>query len=972
MLYRQAKNLLLHQVMLKGWLLLLLVGFFQPAARAAALLYEPFPSSYGNGTLLRAGNSVTVWSGGNGTGPGSAVITNIAAMNYPTLVTATTPDTSYGIMFSNTPSNDRDAVAPFSSTGVVLGSNNPSLYCSFLLEVLTPPSSGFNILANYRSDGSSGSPIGLGLWLDSSSNLYVERGGTTTPTAPPVALSAGVNLVVVCYRWIDGVHDRAEMWVNPTTNQLGVGEASVPAPNATSTQGTAVPAGGFEGFQLTRAHSSNGGAAASSGIEYIDEIRIGTNWADVTPSVACVPVGLTSSPTNQTVFAGGTATFTCGVTGSSPTYSWQLSMDGGNSWGAVYGGSGAATANYTTPALVLTNSGTLYRCIASVACDYSSVTSAVAGVTVLDPATFYFLSAGSGNWTNLSTWQQSTDNATWTPAVFTPSYENAGITIQTGHVVTVSSPVTADNLVVQPGGTLLIGGGTLTLYASSAVDGDFYGSLVIATNAGGALVFSNSPALKFENGGQFTWGLGATPVIPAATWAQGATCSVTNCSTASTPKPGGLGQNFGNFTWDWAAQANTVDFAGTLTNVQGNLYINTGRTVALADGSPAASTLKIGGNFTISGPMAGSSKVNFVSGTSTALEVVNIGGNFTVNSLGTGLDCTDTNSLADINFTGSGAQSLNITSTNISGTTRSQWSVAAGSTLTLDSGLPMTNGVISTASMNVNGTLDLNGNSLSPPVLTGAGQIINSTGTATLAVGGAAPSSNCVFGGTINDGGQTISLTKNGNNTFTLTGGSPNSYTGTNTVNGGTLDVQEDGGLGSGPVIVASGATLKLEQGSANDYISSGANLLLNTNSVVNLAFSGTDTINALSFDGGVTFQPAGTWGAAGSGAQFSDTRFAGAGLLNVLTGGAVSGTCSSTNSIVSIVKNPNNTCTITFLGTPQAQYFVQTETNLLTAGWAAVASSTNTAGGSGLWQFTATNSAALRFFRAVAVNPCP
>jgi autotransporter-associated beta strand protein len=971
MLYRLAKNLLLHRVMLKGWPLLFLAAFIQPAARAAALLYEPFPSSYGNGTLLRAPVTTNIWVGGNSPGAGGAIITNIAAMNYSTLMTSTNPDTSYGIMFTGTPSSSRSAAAQFSSAGVVPGSNTPSVYCSFLLDVTVPPAN-FNILAYLRSDTGGSTPQGLTLWLDSSRNMYITRATNGTPTTAPVPLSAGVNLVVVRYHWIDGVNDRAELWVNPAAANLGVGEASVPVASASSTQGGVAPSGGFKSFELYRSSSGVGGAAVSSGTEYIDEIRVGTNWADVTPSTSCVTVGLVSSPTNQTAFAGGTATFTCGVSGSTPAFQWQSSLDNGNSWDAVYGGSGAATATYTTPVLEVTNTGTLYRCIASVACDYSSVTSAVAGVTVLDPTTVYFLSAGSGNWTNLSTWQQSTDNATWTPAVASPFYANAGITIQPGHVVTVSSPVTADNLVVQPGGTLLVGGGTLALYAGAAVDGDIYGSLVISTNAGSALALSNSPALTFENGGQFTWGLGATPVIPAATWMPGATCSVTNCSTTGTPKPAGLGQNFCNFTWDWAAQANTVDFAGSLTNVQGNLYINTGRTVALADGNPAASTLNVSGNFTISGPTVGSSKVNFVSGTATALEVINIGGNFTVNSLGAGVDCTDTNSLAALNFVGSATQNLTVTSTNIAGTTRSQWSVAGGSTLKLNSGLAMAVAANSTASMNVNGTLDLNGNSLSPPVLTGAGQIINSTGTATLAVGGVAPSSNCVFSGTINDGGHSLSLTKNGNNTFILTGGSPNAYTGPSTVNGGTLDVQEDGGLGSGQVVVASGATLKLEQGGANDYISSGASLLLNTSSAVNLAFSGTDTINALSFDGGVTFQAPGTWGAAGSGAQFTDSRFAGAGQLNVLTGGTVSGTCSSTNSIVSIVNNPNNTCTITFLGTPQAQYFVQTETNLLAAGWMAVASSTNTAGGNGLWQFTATNAAALQFFRAVAVNPCP
>jgi autotransporter-associated beta strand protein len=956
---------------LPGWLLLWAVIFLCASAWGTALLYEPFPSSYGNGTVLRNGNSSTVWVGGNSTGPGSAIITNTAAMTYSTLTTSTNPDTSYGILFAGTPGSARNAVAQFSPTAIVPGSNTPAVYCSFLINVQAAPAS-MNLVAYLRSDTSAGSPAGLAIWLDSSSSLYISRATTATPTATPVALSPGVNLIVARYHWIDGVNDRAELWVNPVAANLGVGEVSIPPPNAYSMQGSVAGSTGFKSLELPRYSSASGGAAAASGTEFIDEIRVGTNWADVTPSSSCTTASLTASPSAQTAFAGGTAVFNCAAAGSTPAYQWQASLDAGATWNPVAGGTGAATANYTTPILALTNNGTLYRCIATVPCDYSSVTSAVAGLTVIDPATIRYRSAGSGSWTNLATWQQSPDNLTWNPALAVPFFGNPGITIQSGHTVTVNAAATADNLAVQAGGTLLIGGGTLTLYAAAAVDADIYGSLVIASNTGSALAFSGAPVLQFESGGQFVWGQGSVPAIPAATWRDGSTCSITNCATSGTVKPSGLGQNFANFTWDWAAQANTVDFAGTLTNVRGNFHLNTGRTVALADGSPANSTLNIGGDLTVAGPTAASSKLNFVSGTAAALQTVNLGGNLSVTSVGTGLDCTDPNALVYINFTNAGNQSLTITSPNLAATTRSQWSVAAGSVLTLNSPLPLAVAANSTASMNVNGTLNLNGHSLSPPVLTGTGLITNSTGTATLTVGGIAPATNCVYSGLLADGGNLINLAKTGNNTFALAGSTPNLYGGATTVSGGTLDVQMDGGLGSGSVAVAVGATLKLELGSANNYLNDSASLLLNPNASVNLAYTGTDAVQALSFDGGATFQAAGTWGAAGSGAQFTDARFAGAGLLNVLTGGAVSPPCSATNQVVGIAYNANNTFTVTFLGTPQAQYFVQAHTNLAAADWAAVAGSTNTAGAGGQWQFTATNAATLQFFRAAAVNPCP
>ena len=127
--------------------------------------------------------------------------------------------------------------------------------------------------------------------------------------------------------------------------------------------------------------------------------------------------------------------------------------------------------------------------------------------------------------------------------------------------------------------------------------------------------------------------------------------------------------------------------------------------------------------------------------------------------------------------------------------------------------------------------------------------------------------------------------TKTGAGTLTISGGSANLYSGATTVSVGTLDVQKDGGLGSGNVTVASGATLKLGSGTLQTYIAPSANLLLQTGTpTVNLAFTGTDVINKLSFDGGTTFAAPGIWGAVGSGAANTSSRFTGTGLLQVQT----------------------------------------------------------------------------------------
>ncbi len=128
-------------------------------------------------------------------------------------------------------------------------------------------------------------------------------------------------------------------------------------------------------------------------------------------------------------------------------------------------------------------------------------------------------------------------------------------------------------------------------------------------------------------------------------------------------------------------------------------------------------------------------------------------------------------------------------------------------------------------------------------------------------------------------GAYAIAKTSSG----TLILNSTNAYTGGTTVSAGLLDVRKDGGLGRGDVTVMSGATNKLSSGTIHDYIANSAAVRLSGTAVMNLAFTGTDAVQALSLDGGATFQASGTWGSASSSAAHKDTHFTGTGLLNVM-----------------------------------------------------------------------------------------
>jgi alpha-tubulin suppressor-like RCC1 family protein len=86
---------------------------------------------------------------------------------------------------------------------------------------------------------------------------------------------------------------------------------------------------------------------------------------------------ITVQPASQTVTEPATATFSVTATGTSPSYQWQLSVDGGTSWSDI----GSATAaSYTTPATAAAASGVQFR--VQVSNSAGSVTSSAATLTI--------------------------------------------------------------------------------------------------------------------------------------------------------------------------------------------------------------------------------------------------------------------------------------------------------------------------------------------------------------------------------------------------------------------------------------------------------------------------------------------------------------------------------------------------------------------------------------------------------------
>jgi len=118
----------------------------------------------------------------------------------------------------------------------------------------------------------------------------------------------------------------------------------------------------------------------------LDELRIDTNWANVTPPFGqCVPAEFTvNPPTNLTQSAEINARLVVdGGYSTSPTFQWQLNKNGDSTWSNI---SGADQPEYDTPNLQLaSDNGNEYRCIDYVDCDNTYATSSVATVTLTAP-----------------------------------------------------------------------------------------------------------------------------------------------------------------------------------------------------------------------------------------------------------------------------------------------------------------------------------------------------------------------------------------------------------------------------------------------------------------------------------------------------------------------------------------------------------------------------------------------------------
>ncbi|MET3886003.1 HYR domain-containing protein [Niastella sp. OAS944] len=379
--------------------------------------------------------------------------------------------------------------------------------------------------------------------------------------------------------------------------------------------------------------------------------------------------------------------------------------------------SAAAIAGIATFSPVFATTGTGVTITGSDGVITATPPSNTFNVTNIVPATTdLFRSKTTGDWDQVSTWQESHDGTSWFDAAVTPTSANSSsILIQNTHVVTVVTSVTIDQTTVNTGGAITVNSGQrLDVADGTGTDLTINGNVTVngfLRLANNATMTSTAASLTFNSGGTYEHNYTtAAGTIPTATWSTGSTCSIIGYTT-NTTVPGGLGQSFWNFTWNCTSQgAGTLNLNSQLTTIQGDFsLLSTGTTGIVALMNNTTFTITIGGNLIVGSGTNQASLDWFTTTTGNGTPTMNLAGNISIGSAGS-IVRSGSNNTPILNFNkASGIQTYS--SANAAGISGGRFAATVGTgtstnTLQLLSDMAMNGNGAASLQVAANATLD--------------------------------------------------------------------------------------------------------------------------------------------------------------------------------------------------------------------------------------------------------------------------
>jgi hypothetical protein len=266
-------------------------------------------------------------------------------------------------------------------------------------------------------------------------------------------------------------------------------------------------------------------------------------------------------------------------------------------------------------------------------------------ITANGPVCF-FRSATSGDWNDTATWEQSDDSSTWISATVAPSHVNGKIRVARHDTITISSPITFDQLMIDSGAVLMYGydaGSSITVNDGAGADliinGEFQdrsqnpvtwnGSASWKMGSSGTLIRTrNTASVNWRD--TYSGGIAAIP--STANWIIRKTGPENPSLTGtSMTYPNLIIENFSGSEWNTGAGSiftgssdfphikGSLDIGGSGTDGVNFLNNNTNASPVLVSGNVtirSGSTLRdYGTGFEILGDLTVDGKIIYASGT---------------------------------------------------------------------------------------------------------------------------------------------------------------------------------------------------------------------------------------------------------------------------------------------------------------------------------------------------------------------
>jgi pectate lyase len=485
-----------------GGLALAAVALAVHATQAQVTLpwYEPFAYNLGQlGNATNNNSSYTtppgVWHGdntlGDSTGWGSIGIYGICNLSYSGLQTSSN---SAGVIFPSGCAKNRHV-------GVLLPSvatTTAPLYTSFLINPQVLPT-GARMFACFSSASTGTSPGSScnGIFLNANGTLGVSVSGIAPGASGSTAITTNTtHLVVGCYS-----NKVFKIWLDPATSSFGAAESSVPS--ASFSYSSSSGKSPMNSFFLTQGADVAAGGTFPDMVLTMDEIRVGSTWASVTPSAAVVaPVATALSFTGQPGYAGVGASIGTVVvqvvdqfgnpiatSGKSVT----LSLSGSGSLGGTRTQTTDGTGKATFSGLTVSATG-----IDQLVANASSLTSSTSD--------YFSILAGSGGGGSTPVVTQAFNS----PAGFVLRGNN-GQASQSFKVLASSSLSAPRSSWTQIGTASFAGDGSFNCTNATSGNVRFYAIAYTSSGGGGAI--PSFAAVGFANAGNVTGGKGGPTVI---------------------------------------------------------------------------------------------------------------------------------------------------------------------------------------------------------------------------------------------------------------------------------------------------------------------------------------------------------------------------------------------------------------------------------------------------------------------------